>query len=67
MRLQTFFVAHTRIHIPTLHEMCREALNPHIGTGTSYLNVQVVFVSSLFMTFILLPCCFGERLGDVTL
>ena len=53
--------------IPTLHEMCRETLNPHIGMGTSNLNVQVVFVSSLFMTFILLPCCFGEPLGDVTL
>ena len=61
------FVAHTGIHIPTLHEMRRETLNPHIGTGTSNLNVQVVFVSSLFMTFILLPCCFGEPLGDVTL
>ena len=61
------FVAHTGIHIPTLHEMCRETLNPHIGTGTSNLNVQVVFASSLFMTFILLPSCFGEPLGDVTL
>ena len=61
------FVAHTGIHIPTLHEMWRETLNPHIGTGTSNLNVQVVFVSSLFMTFILLPYCFGEPLGDVTL
>ena len=58
MRLQTFFVAHTEIHIPTLHEMCRKTLNLHIGTGTSNLNVQVVFVSSLFMTFILLPCFF---------
>ena len=67
MRLQTFFVAHTGIHIPTLHEMCRETLNPHIGMGTSNLNVQVVFVWSLFMKFILLPCCFGEPLGDVTL
>ena len=61
------FVAHTAIHIPTLHEMSRETLNPHIGTGTSNLTVQVVFVSSLLMTFILLPCCFGEPLGDVTL
>ena len=66
MRLQTFFVASTGIHIPTLHEMCRETLNPQIGTGTSNLNIQVVFVSSLFMTFILLPCCFGEPLGDVS-
>ena len=41
MRLQTFFMAHTVIHIPTLHEMCRETLNPHIGTGTSNLNVPV--------------------------
>ena len=57
MRLQTFLVAHTGIHIPTLHEMCRETLNPHIGTGTSNLNVQVAFVSSLFMIFILLACC----------
>ena len=32
MCLQTFFVAHTGIHIPTLHEMCIETLNPHIGT-----------------------------------
>ena len=42
------FVAHTGIHIPTLHEMCEETLNPHIGSGTSNLNVNVVFVSSLF-------------------
>ena len=67
MGLQTLCVAHTGIHIQTLHEMCRETLNHHIGTGTSNLNVQVVFISSLFMTFILLPCCFGEPLGDVTL
>ena len=43
------------------------ALNPHIGTGSSSLNVQVIFVSSLFMEFILLLYCFGEPLGDVTL
>ena len=61
------FVAYTGIHIPTLHEMFRETLNPHIGTDTSNLNVHVVFVSSLFMAFILLPCCFGESLGDVML
>ena len=61
------FVAHTGIHILTLYERCRETLNPHIGTGTSNLNVQVVFVSSLFMTAISLPSCFGEPLGDVTL
>ena len=67
MRLQTFFVAHTGIHIPTLHEMCNKTLNPHIGTSTSNLNVQVVFVSCLFMTFILFPYCFGEPLGAVTL
>ena len=67
MRLQTFLVVHTGIHIPTLHEMCRETLNPHIGTNTSNLNLQVVFVSSLFMTFILLLCCFGEPLGEVML
>ena len=48
MRLQTFFVVQTGIHIPTLHEMCRETLNPHIGTGTSNLNVNVVFVSRFF-------------------
>ena len=41
MHLHAFFVAHTGIHIPTLHE-CRETLNPHIGTGTSNLNMQVV-------------------------
>ena len=34
-----FFVAGTGIHIPTLYEMCSETLNPHIGTGTSKLNV----------------------------
>ena len=39
------FVAHTGIHIPTLHEVCRETLNPHISMGTSNLNMQVVFVS----------------------
>ena len=62
------FVVHTGIHVSTLHEMCREPLNAHIGTDTSNLNVQIVFVSSLFMTFILLLlCCFGEPLGDVTL
>ena len=61
------FVVRTGIHIPTLHEVCRETLNSHIGTGTSNLNVQVVFVSSLFMTFISLQCCFGEPLGEVTL
>ena len=49
------------------NEMCRETLNPHTRTGTSNLNVQDVFVSCLFMTFILLPYCFGEPLGDVTL
>ena len=48
MSLQTFFVAHSGMHIPTSHEMCRETLNPHIRTGTSNLNVQAVFVSSLF-------------------
>ena len=60
MCLQAFFVACTGIHIPTLHEMCRETLNPHISMSTSNLNMQVVLVSSLFMTFISLPCCFGE-------
>ena len=44
-----------------------DSLNPHVGTGTSNLNVQVVFVSSLFMAFISRPCCFGVPLGDVTL
>ena len=67
MRLQALFVARTGIHQPTLHEMSRETLNPHICMGTSNLNEQIVFVSSLFMTVILLPCCFGELLGDVTL
>ena len=28
---------------------------------------RLFFVSSLFMMFILLPCCFGEPLGNVTL
>ena len=45
------FVAHTGIHIPTLHEMCRETLNLHIGTGTSNLNVQIVFVSSFYVVY----------------
>ena len=48
MRLQAFFVVHTGIQIPTLHEMCRETLNPHIGTVTSNSNLQIVFVSRLF-------------------
>ena len=60
-------MVHTGIHVPTLHEMCRETLNPLIGTGTSNLNMHFVFVSSLFMTFILLQCCFGEPVGDVAL
>ena len=47
MRLQAFLVAHTGIQISTLHEMCRETLNPNIGTGTSNSNLQIVFVSSL--------------------
>ena len=62
-----FCGAYWDTHTNIAHEMCRETLNPHIRPGTSNLNVQVVFVSSLFMTFILLPCCFGEPLGDVTL
>ena len=48
MRLQALFVAHTRIQIPKLHEMCREPKNPHIGTVTSNLTLQIVFVSSVF-------------------
>ena len=48
MCLQAFFVACTGIHIPTLHEMCRESLNPHMGTVTSDSNLQIVFISSLF-------------------
>ena len=52
MRLQTFFVAHTGIHIPTLHEMCRETLNPHIGTGTGCFGIEsfydVYFTSVLY-------------------
>ena len=61
------FVARTGIRIPILHEMYGETSNPHIRMSASNLNAQVVFVSSFFMTFILLPCCFGEPLGDVTL
>ena len=57
---------HTGIQALTLHEMCRETLNNHIGTGTSHLNVQVVLYRA-FYTFILLPCCFGEPPDDVTL
>ena len=48
MRLQTFFMAHTGIHIPTLHEMSRETLNPHIATVTSNSNLQTFCVWSLF-------------------
>ena len=48
MRVQAFSVACTGIHLPTLHEICRKTLNPLIGTGTSNLNEQVVFVSSHF-------------------
>ena len=33
MHLRAFFVEGTGLHIPTLHEMCRETLIPHIGTG----------------------------------
>ena len=44
MRLQAYFVAHTGKQIPTLLEMCRKTLNPHIGTDTSNSNVQIVFV-----------------------
>ena len=74
MRLQTFFMAQTWIHIPTLREMCRETLNSHSGTVTSNTNLKIVFVSSFFfffffffffMTFISLPGCFGEPLGDI--
>ena len=46
MRLQTFFEAHTGIHIQTLHEMCRETLNPHIGTVTSNSNLQTFCIES---------------------
>ena len=56
MRLQAFFVARTGIHIPKLHEMCRETLHPLIGMGTSNLNIRfcieslydVYFTSVLF-------------------
>ena len=60
MRLQTFlFVARNEIHIIYT--------NIAWDTGISHLNLQFVSVSRLFMTFISLPCCFGEPLGDVTL
>ena len=48
MHLQAYFVAHTEIHIPTLHEMRRETVNPLFGMGTSNSNLQTVFVWSLF-------------------
>ena len=61
------FVACAGIQIPTLHEKCRETLNPHVGTGTSTLNMQVVFVSSLFQdVYDHILCCFREPLSDVT-
>ena len=53
-------MAQIGIQIPTLHDLCRETSNLHIGSGTSKLNVHVIFVSSHFMTFISLPGCFGE-------
>ena len=65
MRLQTFFVPHTGIHIPTLHEMRRETLNPHIATVTSNSNLQTFLYRVFFMTAISLPSCFGEPYGDV--
>ena len=65
MRLQTFFVAHTGIHIPTLHETCKDTLNPHIGTVTSNSNLQTFLYRVFFMTACSLPSCFGEPLGDV--
>ena len=67
MRLQAFFVAHTEIQMPTLHEICRETLNPHIGTVTPNSNLQIVFNRVFFTTFIYLPGCIGEPLGDVSL
>ena len=50
MHLQACFMVQTgiQIHVPTLHEMCRETLNPHIGTVTSNSNLQIVFALSLF-------------------
>ena len=48
MRMQAYFVPQNGIQIPALHEMCRETLNPHIGTVTSNSNLQTVFVSSVF-------------------
>ena len=48
MRSQTFFMTHTGIQIPVFHEMCRETLNPRIGTVTSNSNLQIVFVPILF-------------------
>ena len=53
------------IQIPTLHEMCRETLNPHISMVTSNSNLQIVLYCIFFMRFISLPGCFGEPLGDV--
>ena len=37
-------MVHTGIQIPTLHEMGRETLNPHIGTVTSNSDLQIVFM-----------------------
>ena len=44
MRLHAFFWAHAGIHIQILHEMCRETLNPYIGTVTSNSNLHFVCV-----------------------
>ena len=46
--LQIFFVMRTGIQLPTLHDVCRETLNPHISLVTSNSNLQIVFVLSLF-------------------
>ena len=58
-------MTHTGIQISMLHEMCRETLNPYIGTVTFNSNVQIVFESNIFMTFNSLPYCFEDPLCDV--
>ena len=60
------FVAHTGLQIPILDGMCRETLNPNIGTVTSKSTCRLFLHREFFMTFILLPFCFGEPLSDVT-
>ena len=43
----------------TLHEMCRETLNPQIGKSAGCFCIESLY--DVYFT----QCCFGESLGDV--